>query len=184
MKLKKIALISLAAFIGFTLFYIGLNQWQKEKESTGKINIISSYTPTTQPQQAQPPPAVSQPSPQSTQSQITAQTQNNKPIQNTQQVNIPSPTPTIPTQTKPTPTTPKNTENKTSKTVNSSPIVFQIGAFKSSASAQNAINKAKSLGFSPIVKQEKGFYIIRVELQGSKDGIKLLTAFPGAFRVH
>ncbi|MFP3206903.1 MAG: SPOR domain-containing protein, partial [Hydrogenobaculum sp.] len=46
MKLKRTALLSLGAFIGFTLFYIGLNQWQHEKESTGKINIITvSSTP-------------------------------------------------------------------------------------------------------------------------------------------
>ncbi|HEK25674.1 MAG TPA: SPOR domain-containing protein, partial [Hydrogenobaculum sp.] len=42
MKLKRTAILSLGAFVGFTLFYIGLNQWQHEKESTGKINIVTA----------------------------------------------------------------------------------------------------------------------------------------------
>ncbi len=201
MKFKRLSIISFAAFIGFTLFYIGLNQWQHEKESTGKINIVSNMpNQTIQPeaQQNQPPQnpsntkgKTSSQQPQTNTSNPQNQTTTPQLPQTTAQSQTPTQTTSPSTNTKPQTVRQIITQNhqqkpspNTNKIENQGTTIFQIGAFKSSVSAQNAINKAKSLGFSPIVKQEKGFYIITVRLNGSKDGIKLLTAFPGAFKVR
>ena len=204
MKLKRTALLSLGAFIGFTLFYIGLNQWQHEKESTGKINIVTaSPTPNQNTSSVASNPQTQTPQMPSTNNQ---QPQN-QPVQTPQnqaisQPSSPTPSPSAkPPQTStPKPSTkpqkliqkPKSNAPKTitqiirnsQKKENSGNILFQIGAFKSPTALQRAISKARALGFEPMVKQEKGFYIVRVMLTNSHEGIKLLTAFPGAFKVR
>jgi len=204
MKLKRTALLSLGAFIGFTLFYIGLNQWQHEKESTGKINIITaSSTPNQNTSSVASNPQTQTPQMPSANNQQpqnqSVQTPQNQAIS---QPSSPAPSPSAkPPQTStPKPSTkpqkliqkPKSNAPKTiaqiirnsQKKENSGNILFQIGAFKSPTALQRAISKARALGFEPMVKQEKGFYIVRVMLTNSNEGIKLLTAFPGAFKVH
>jgi Sporulation related domain. len=204
MKLKRTALLSLGAFIGFTLFYIGLNQWQHEKESTGKINIITvSSTPNQNTSSVASNPQTQTPQMPSTNNQQpqnqSMQTPQNQAIS---QPSSPTPSPSAkPPQTStPKPSTkpqkliqkPKPNASKTiaqiirnsQKKENSGNILFQIGAFKTPTALQRAISKARALGFEPMVKQEKGFYIVRVMLTNSNEGIKLLTAFPGAFRVR
>jgi len=204
MKLKRTALLSLGAFIGFTLFYIGLNQWQHEKESTGKINIVTaSSTPNQNTSSVASNPQTQTPQMPSTNNQQpknqSVQTPQNQTIS---QSSSPTPSPSAkPLQTstpkpstkpqkliqKPKPNAPKTITQiirNSQKKENSGNILFQIGAFKSPTALQRAISKARALGFEPMVKQEKGFYIVRVMLTNSNEGIKLLTAFPGAFRVR
>jgi len=204
MKLKRTALLSLGAFIGFTLFYIGLNQWQHEKESTGKINIVTaSPTPNQNTSSVASNPQTQTPQMPSTNNQQpqnqSVQTPQNQAIS---QSSSPTPSPSAkPPQTstpkpstkpqkliqKPKPNAPKTIAQiirNSQKKENSGNILFQIGAFKSPTALQRAISKARALGFEPMVKQEKGFYIVRVQLTNSNEGIKLLTAFPGAFRVR
>ncbi|MFP3158514.1 MAG: SPOR domain-containing protein [Hydrogenobaculum sp.] len=204
MKLKRTALLSLGAFIGFTLFYIGLNQWQHEKESTGKINIITvSSTPNQNTSSVASSPQTQTPQMPSTNNQQpqnqSVQTPQNQAIS---QPSSPTPSPsakppqtsTLKPSTKPQKLAqkPKPNASKTiaqiirnsQKKENSGNILFQIGAFKTPTALQRAISKARALGFEPMVKQEKGFYIVRVMLTNSNEGIKLLTAFPGAFRVR
>jgi Sporulation related domain. len=204
MKLKRTALLSLGAFIGFTLFYIGLNQWQHEKESTGKINIITvSSTPNQNTSSVASNPQTQTPQMPSTNNQQpqnqSMQTPQNQAIS---QPSSPTPSPSAkPPQTstpklstkpqkliqKPKPNAPKTIAQiirNSQKKENSGNILFQIGAFKSPTALQRAISKARALGFEPMVKQEKGFYIVRVMLTNSHEGIKLLTAFPGAFKVR
>jgi len=204
MKLKRTALLSLGAFIGFTLFYIGLNQWQHEKESTGKINIITvSSTPNQNTSSVASNPQTQTPQMPSTNNQQpqnqSVQTPQNQAIS---QPSSPTPSPsakppqtsTLKPSTKPQKLAqkPKPNASKTiaqiirnsQKKENSGNILFQIGAFKTPTALQRAISKARALGFEPMVKQEKGFYIVRVMLTNSNEGIKLLTAFPGAFRVR
>lgn len=204
MKLKRTALLSLGAFIGFTLFYIGLNQWQHEKESTGKINIITvSSTPNQNTSSVASNPQTQTPQMPSTNNQQpqnqSVQTPQNQAIS---QPGSPTPSPsakppqtsTLKPSTKPQKLAqkPKPNASKTiaqiirnsQKKENSGNILFQIGAFKTPTALQRAISKARALGFEPMVKQEKGFYIVRVMLTNSNEGIKLLTAFPGAFRVR
>jgi cell division septation protein DedD len=204
MKLKRTALLSLGAFIGFTLFYIGLNQWQHEKESTGKINIVTaSSTPNQNTSSVVSNPQTQTPQMSSTNNQQpqnqSVQTPQNQAIS---QPSSPTPSPSAkPSQTstpkpstkpqkliqKPKPNAPKTIAQiirNSQKKENSGNILFQIGAFKSPTALQRAISKARALGFEPMVKQEKGFYIVRVMLTNSNEGIKLLTAFPGAFRVR
>ena len=195
MKLKRTALLSLGALIGFTLFYIGLNQWQHEKESTGKINIVGAAS------QPQTPlvPSPTQPQPQTPQPNQTLPTTTPPTTQPTPS-QAPTPQTNQANQTQ-APKSPKTTQEKTPKSIAKiikenekskppqtppiqSKLVFQIGAFKSPSALESALSKAKALGFEPILKQEKGFYIVRVQLTNSNEGIKLLTAFPGAFRVH
>jgi len=198
MKLKRTALLSLGALIGFTLFYIGLNQWQHEKESTGKINIVGAAP------QPQTPlvPSPTQPQPQTPQPNQTLPTTTPPTTQPTpSQAPTPQTTQTNQANQTQAPKSPKTTQEKTPKSIAQiikehekskppqtppiqSKVVFQIGAFKSPSALESALSKAKALGFEPIVKQEKGFYIVRVQLTNSNEGIKLLTAFPGAFRVH
>ena len=204
MKLKRTALLSLGAFIGFTLFYIGLNQWQHEKESTGKINIVTaSSAPNQNTSSVASNPQTQTPQMPSTNNQQpqnqSVQTPQNQAIS---QPISPTPSPSAkPPQTstpkpftkpqkliqKPKPNAPKTITQiirDSQKKENSGNILFQIGAFKSPAALQRAISKARALGFEPIIKQEKGFYIVRVMLTNSNEGIRLLTAFPGAFRVR
>jgi cell division septation protein DedD len=204
MKLKRTALLYLVVFIGFTLFYIGLNQWQHEKESTGKINIVTaSSTPNQNTSSVVSNPQTQIPQMPSTNNQQpqnqSVQTPQNQAIS---QPSSPTPSPSAkPPQTstpkpstkpqkfiqKPKPNAPKTITQiirNSQKKENSGNILFQIGAFKSPTALQRAISKARALGFEPMVKQEKGFYIVRVMLTNSHEGIKLLTAFPGAFRVR
>lgn len=204
MKLKRTALLSLGAFIGFTLFYIGLNKWQHEKESTGKINIVtasptpnqntSSVLPNPQTQTPQPTPTNNQqPQNQPTQTpqnQAISQPSSSTPSPSAQPSQTSTPKPSVQPQkisqkTKPNaPKTITQIIRNSQKEENSGNILFQIGAFKSQVALQRAISKARALGFEPIVKQEKGFYIVRIMLTNPNEGIKLLTAFPGAFRVR
>ncbi|GAB6077358.1 SPOR domain-containing protein [Hydrogenobaculum acidophilum] len=208
MKLKRTALLSLGAFIGFTLFYIGLNQWQHEKESTGKINIVTatpmqnqaqSALPTTQPstsQQETPTQPPTQSQPQTSQAPQTNTSQPNTTSTNTTQAPPAKPKPPQTHSISQKPTSPKTIsqiiknsqekvhQNTYKNTYKNQSLLFQIGAFKSETALQNAIAKAKALGFEPIVTQQKGFYIVRVKLSNSQEGLKLLTAFPGAFRVR
>ncbi|MGC8649401.1 MAG: SPOR domain-containing protein [Hydrogenobaculum sp.] len=204
MKLKRTALLSLGAFIGFTLFYIGLNQWQHEKESTGKINIVtasptpnqnaSSVLPNSQAQTSQPAPTNIQqpqnPSTQTPQNQAISQPSSSTPSPSAQSPQTSTPKPSVQPQKiakKSKPNAPKTITQiikNSQKEENSGNVLFQIGAFKSQVALQRAISKARALGFEPMVKQEKGFYIVRVMLTNPNEGIKLLTAFPGAFRVR
>ena len=204
MKLKRTVLLYLVVFIGFTLFYIGLNQWQHEKESTGKINIVTaSSTPNQNTSSVASNPQTQTPQMPSTNNQQpqnqSVQTPQNQAIS---QPSSPTPSPSAkPLQTstpkpstkpqkiaqKPKPNAPKTITQiirNSQKKENSGNILFQIGAFKSPTALQRAISKARALGFEPMVKQEKGFYIVRVMLTNSHEGIKLLTAFPGAFKVR
>jgi len=204
MKLKRTALLSLGAFIGFTLFYIGLNQWQHEKESTGKINIVtasstpnqntSSVASNPQTQTPQMPSANNQQpqnqSVQTPQNQAISQSSSPTPSPSAKPPQTSTPKPSTKPQKiaqKPKPNAPKTIAQiirNSQKKENSGNILFQIGAFKSPTALQRAISKARALGFEPMVKQEKGFYIVRVMLTNSNEGIKLLTAFPGAFKVR
>ncbi len=195
MKLKRTALLSLGALIGFTLFYIGLNEWQHEKESTGKINIVTSS-----PIPSQPQTSISPSTPANTTNTPQTQTPTSSPSISTTPAPSTTATPpqNIPSQTSksqkaPQKSTPpktisqiiKNSQEEVSQnTYKTESLLFQVGAFKSQTALERAITKVKALGFEPIVSQQKGFYIVRVKLNSSQEGLKLLTAFPGAFRVR
>ncbi len=80
---------------------------------------------------------------------------------------------------------PKNSSSKKEikQTTSNNLVTFQLGAFSSQENALKVSNLAKAKGFNPTIDYKNGYYRVLVTID-EKEGIKLYSIFPNAFRLR
>lgn len=180
MEKNKRFVILLGIVIALLSFYIGLESWISSKEKPQPPPVV--VTPTTQTQQdqaqfqqkdlqkeAEEPKGVSE-SKEDKQDVIAKAIQDNKVQQealHASQESAPK----------------KEEQTKQPKRGSKKSYVVQIGAFSNEDNAAKALSKAKSMGYSPYIKEEDNFYKVIIKVQTDDINAelkKLRAAFGGA----